>query len=110
MNSAAASLTIATNQTLTVNGPATLTQGQLSLPGGTLAGTGTLTIANKASVPASGNASTINNPITQNGTLTVQATGDAQGLLTLAKDLTNNGTIQFTVPANNKRAVGLEIN
>jgi len=77
MNSAAVSLPIPANQILTVIGPATLTQGQISLTGGTLAGTGTLTIANQASVTASGNGSTINNPITENGPLTVPATADA---------------------------------
>jgi hypothetical protein len=99
MNSASASLAIPKNQTLTVNGPANLTQGRVFLTGGTIAGTGTLTIGGKAIVSAQGNGtSTIQNPISLSGTLSVQSSGakDDNGVaLSLAKDLTNKGTITF---------------
>jgi hypothetical protein len=110
MNSAAAFLSIPANQTLTVNGPAMLTQGRITLTGGTLAGTGTLTITNLSSVTASGTGSTINNPITLSGTMNIVATATGPGNLTLAKDLTNNGTIQMTVPAGGGPQVSLTIN
>ena len=114
MNGAAASLSIPTNQTLTVNGPATLTQGRIIMTGGTIDGTGTLTITNLSSVSVSGNGSTINNPITQNGTLTISSTvgttAASNGSLVLAKDLTNNGTIQTAVPTGGAAIVVLTIN
>jgi hypothetical protein len=109
MDSATAFLTIPDERTLTVNGPATLTQGRINLAGGTIDGTGTLTISNKSSVTASGNAPTINNPIAQNGTLNILSTTTDFGYLVLGKDLTNNGTIQMTVPKGGKLTVGLSI-
>jgi hypothetical protein len=109
MNGAAASLIIPDMQTLTVNGPATLTQGRINLSGGTIAGTGTLTITNKSSVTASGRSPTINNPIVQNGTLTILSTATNSGLLILGKNLTNNGTIQMTLPAGAQPSAGISI-
>jgi filamentous hemagglutinin len=106
MNSASASLTIPKSQTLTVNGPATLTQGRVFLTGGTIAGSGTLTIGAKSIVAVQGSGtSTIQNPISLSGTLSLQSPGgktDNGIALSLAQDLTNNGTIKFLnrIPAS----------
>jgi len=118
MNSASASLAIPKNQTLTVNGPANLTQGRVFLTGGTIAGTGTLTIGSKSIVSVQGSGtSTIQNPISLSGTLSLQSSGgkDDNGVaLSLAKDLTNNGTIKFLnrIPdtADDDAQVALTIN
>jgi hypothetical protein len=118
MNSATASLAIPKNQTLTVNGPANLTQGRVFLTGGTIAGTGTLTIGSKSIVSAQGSGtSTIQNPISLSGTLSLQSSGakdDSGVALSLAKDLTNKGTITFLnrVPssADDDAQVALTIN
>jgi hypothetical protein len=110
MNSAGSSLSISNPRKLTVNGPITLTQGRLFLTGGSIAGTGTLTITNKSSVTAQGSSS-IANPIDQGGTLTVQSSAGAPAALALAKDLTNNGTLQLiNKPADKAATVDLSIN
>jgi hypothetical protein len=109
MNSAAAGLFIPKNQTLTVNGPAMLTQGRISLDGGTLAGTGTLTITAKSSVTSVSMGSTINNPIVQQGTLAVQANNGAADL-SLGMDLTNDGKINLSNAAGKDFARTLTIN
>ena len=108
MNSSAASLSI-TNHTLTVTGPSNLTQGRVVMTNATWAGAGTLTIGASAFLTAAA-ASTIQDPISLSGTLTAQSIPNAFAVLSLAKDLTNNGTIQMSIPAGDFPTVQITVN